>query len=100
MCTRTEERMTLKKTNSSTVIQLLITTLTSLLPSGDSVERPPLAKGNRRIPPLLAFPGAFVLNASALSPYGFPYPGYFDYVSPDKSFLTLSHACRIMSSMP
>ena len=56
--------MTLKRTTGATVMTIIDNYIDVLLPSGDRVKRPPLAKGNRRMPPLLAFPGAFVLNAS------------------------------------
>jgi len=46
--------MTLKKTTSSTLTTIMDNYIDVLLPSSDRVERPPLAKGNRRMPPLLA----------------------------------------------
>ena len=49
-----EKRIGLKKVSRATVTTIIDNYVQVLLPSNDRVERPPLAKGNRRMPPLLA----------------------------------------------
>jgi 7,8-dihydropterin-6-yl-methyl-4-(beta-D-ribofuranosyl)aminobenzene 5'-phosphate synthase len=46
--------MTLKKTTRATVTTIIDNYVEVLLPSSDRVERPPLTRGNQRMPPLLA----------------------------------------------
>jgi hypothetical protein len=49
-----KERITLKKVTGATVTTIIDNYVQVLLPSNDRVERPPLTRGNRRMPPLLA----------------------------------------------
>lgn len=54
MSARTGEKMTLKNTTRATVTTIIDNYVEVLLPSSDRVERPPLTRGNQRMPPLLA----------------------------------------------
>jgi 7,8-dihydropterin-6-yl-methyl-4-(beta-D-ribofuranosyl)aminobenzene 5'-phosphate synthase len=54
MSIEAEERIALKKVTGATVTTIIDNYVQVLLPSSERVERPPLTKGNRRMPPLLA----------------------------------------------